>query len=250
MTVGPALGRGRPSPAPKIGWHTRDQRISGQTSSNELVRTAEPQWVAPCQFRYRAPRFQTNKTDSCWLSKCSLRITSSALALRILEWSHRKETLVVCGPSATGRTFLPRSLGQQAVEEGMRVAALTSSCPNPRHRDRRPAPAPRPRLPNNWRFHPPHPGPGRKGRHAAELNPKPVASTPHPELGQTSWPPLGSSTGQWWAEMLANYGHFPMAVDSGRPKCQARQVTSSPEEIRPDVTPSMASSRDFDVSDG
>ena len=35
---------------------------------------------------------------------------------------HRRENLVVCGPSGTGKTFLLEALGQQAVEAGLHVA--------------------------------------------------------------------------------------------------------------------------------
>jgi DNA replication protein DnaC len=38
---------------------------------------------------------------------------------------HRRENLVVCGPSGTGKTFLLEALGQQAVEHGLRVAWFT-----------------------------------------------------------------------------------------------------------------------------
>jgi DNA replication protein DnaC len=43
-------------------------------------------------------------------------------ALRTLEWISRKENVVVCGPSGTGKTFFLEALGQQVVEAGMRVA--------------------------------------------------------------------------------------------------------------------------------
>jgi DNA replication protein DnaC len=38
------------------------------------------------------------------------------------KWITRRENLVVCGPSGTGKTFFLEALGQQAVEAGMRVA--------------------------------------------------------------------------------------------------------------------------------
>ena len=38
---------------------------------------------------------------------------------------HRRENLVVCGPSGTGKTFLLEALGQQAVEAGLKVAWFT-----------------------------------------------------------------------------------------------------------------------------
>jgi DNA replication protein DnaC len=42
-----------------------------------------------------------------------------------LEWVHRTENLVVCGPAGTGKTFLLEALGQQAVQAGMNVAWFT-----------------------------------------------------------------------------------------------------------------------------
>lgn len=42
-----------------------------------------------------------------------------------LQRVHRRENLVVCGPSRTGKTFLLEALGQQAVEYGLRVAWFT-----------------------------------------------------------------------------------------------------------------------------
>jgi DNA replication protein DnaC len=42
--------------------------------------------------------------------------------LRTLEWIGRRENLVVCGPSGTGKTFWLEALGQLAVEAGLKVA--------------------------------------------------------------------------------------------------------------------------------
>ncbi len=43
-------------------------------------------------------------------------------ALRTLEWVRRRENLVVCGPSSTGKTFFFEALGQLCVEAGVKVA--------------------------------------------------------------------------------------------------------------------------------
>lgn len=40
-----------------------------------------------------------------------LRGDETQQAPRNLEWGHRRENLVVCGPSGTGKTFLPKALG-------------------------------------------------------------------------------------------------------------------------------------------
>jgi DNA replication protein DnaC len=69
--------------------------------------------------------FPTGKTFNAWDPELSSIPAPTQQALRTLEWVHRKENLVVCGPSGTGKTFLLEALGQQAVETGMNVAWFT-----------------------------------------------------------------------------------------------------------------------------
>jgi len=72
--------------------------------------------------RRGAAGFPTGKTFSTWdESACSIPSPTQA-ALRTLEWIGRKENLVVCGPSGTGKSFFLEALGQAAVEAGRRVA--------------------------------------------------------------------------------------------------------------------------------
>jgi len=66
--------------------------------------------------------FPTGKTFHAWKPEASSIPAPTQQALRTLEWLHRKENLVVCGPSGTGKTFLLEALGQLAVEQGMHVA--------------------------------------------------------------------------------------------------------------------------------
>ena len=66
--------------------------------------------------------FPTGKTFAAWDPTLSSIPAPTQSALRALEWIHRRENLVVCGPSGTGKTFLLEALGQQAVEAGMHVA--------------------------------------------------------------------------------------------------------------------------------
>jgi DNA replication protein DnaC len=69
--------------------------------------------------------FPTGKTFAAWdASLCSIPAPTQQ-ALRTLEWVHRRENLVVCGPAGTGKTFLLEALGQQAVETGLHVAWFT-----------------------------------------------------------------------------------------------------------------------------
>ena len=74
--------------------------------------------------RRAAAGFPTGKTFDAWNPEASSIPTATQQALRTLEWVHRRENLVVCGPSGTGKTFLLEALGQQAVEAGMHVAWL------------------------------------------------------------------------------------------------------------------------------
>ena len=66
--------------------------------------------------------FPTGKTFAAWDPALSSIPAPTQSALRTLEWIHRRENLVVCGPSGTGKTFLLEALGQQAVEAGLHVA--------------------------------------------------------------------------------------------------------------------------------
>ena len=57
-----------------------------------------------------------------WKPEISSIPAPTQSVLRTLEWVHRRENLVVCGPAGTGKTFLLEALGQVAVEAGLRVA--------------------------------------------------------------------------------------------------------------------------------
>jgi DNA replication protein DnaC len=75
--------------------------------------------------RRAAAAFPTGKTFDAWDQALSSIPAPTQAALRTLEWIHRKENLVVCGPSGTGKTFFLEALGQHAVSAGMRVAWFT-----------------------------------------------------------------------------------------------------------------------------
>ena len=75
--------------------------------------------------RRAAAAFPTGKTFDAWDSQASSIPAPTQQALRTLEWVHRAENLVVCGPSGTGKTFLLEALGQHAVEQGLKVAWFT-----------------------------------------------------------------------------------------------------------------------------
>ena len=75
--------------------------------------------------RRAAAAFPTGKTFEAWQPSASSIPAPTQQALRTLEWVGRRENLVVCGPSGTGKTFLLEALGQQAVEAGLKVAWFT-----------------------------------------------------------------------------------------------------------------------------
>ena len=75
--------------------------------------------------RRAAAAFPTGKTFDAWTPTASSIPAPTQQALRTLEWVHRRENLVLCGPSGTGKTFLLEALGQQAVEAGLKVAWFT-----------------------------------------------------------------------------------------------------------------------------
>jgi DNA replication protein DnaC len=75
--------------------------------------------------RRAAAAFPTGKTFDAWQPEASSIPAPTQQALRSLEWIHRRENLVVCGPSGTGKTFLLEALGQHAVEQGLKVAWFT-----------------------------------------------------------------------------------------------------------------------------
>ena len=72
--------------------------------------------------RRKAAGFPTGKTFDVWDPDASSIPAPTQQGLRTLEWIRRGENLVVCGPSGTGKTFFLEALGQQAVEEGLKVA--------------------------------------------------------------------------------------------------------------------------------
>ena len=75
--------------------------------------------------RRAAAAFPTGKTFHAWKPELSSIPAPTQQALRTLEWIDRRENLVVCGPSGTGKTFFLEALGQHAVEQGRKVLWFT-----------------------------------------------------------------------------------------------------------------------------
>jgi DNA replication protein DnaC len=72
--------------------------------------------------RRAAAAFPTGKSFEVWDPALSSIPEPTQAALRTLEWVARRENLVVCGPSGTGKSFFLEALGQDAVEAAMKVA--------------------------------------------------------------------------------------------------------------------------------
>ena len=72
--------------------------------------------------RRKVAGFPTGKTFEAWEAAASSIPAPTQQSLRTLEWIERRENLVVCGPSGTGKTFFLEALGQTAVEAGKKVA--------------------------------------------------------------------------------------------------------------------------------
>jgi len=68
--------------------------------------------------RRAAVGFPTGKTFDAWQPQASSIPAPTQQALRTLEWVGRRENLVLCGPSGTGKTFLLEALGQAAAWPG------------------------------------------------------------------------------------------------------------------------------------
>ncbi len=74
------------------------------------------------RLRRQAASFPTGKTFDAWDEDLSSIPAPTQRALRTLEWIERRENLVVCGPSGTGKTHFLEGLGQLAVEDGRKVS--------------------------------------------------------------------------------------------------------------------------------
>ena len=101
-TVG--TGRGPPGPVRRGGRRAGTVRAGDPPSSRRVPHREDLRRLEPEASSIPAPTQQ---------------------ALRTLEWVGRRENLVVCGPSGTGKTFLLEALGQHAVEAGLKVAWFT-----------------------------------------------------------------------------------------------------------------------------
>lgn len=72
--------------------------------------------------RRTAAGFPTGKTFDTWDPTVTSIPEPTQRSLATLEWVTRKENLVVCGPSGTGKSHLLEALGHAAVNDGAHVS--------------------------------------------------------------------------------------------------------------------------------
>ena len=78
--------------------------------------------VSSINTRRKAAGFPTGKTFDTWDETMSSIPQPTQRSLATLEWIERKENLVVCGPSGTGKSHLLEALGHAAVNHGSHVS--------------------------------------------------------------------------------------------------------------------------------
>jgi DNA replication protein DnaC len=72
--------------------------------------------------RRRSSGLPAGKTFDAWDGHASAIPNATQQALRTLEWVDRGETLVICGPSGTGKSHFIEALGHLAIDRGKTVA--------------------------------------------------------------------------------------------------------------------------------
>lgn len=77
------------------------------------------------QTKRKRAKFPTGKTFETWDADLSTIPSQTQQFLRSLEWVERRENIVLCGPSGTGKSLLAEALGQSAIDQGKSVAWLT-----------------------------------------------------------------------------------------------------------------------------
>ncbi len=108
--------------APELLATARAQRWDPtETMKSLLTEELAGRQASSKRSRLKAAGFPTGKTFEAWDAALSSIPVPTQDSLRTLEWIQRRENLVVCGPSGTGKTHFLEALGQQVVEEGLRV---------------------------------------------------------------------------------------------------------------------------------
>ena len=87
-----------------------------------LVEEVAGRQASSINTRRQAAGFPTGKTFNTWDPAVSSIPEPTQRSLATLEWISRKENLVVCGPSGTGKSHLLEALGHAAINDGAHVS--------------------------------------------------------------------------------------------------------------------------------
>lgn len=74
------------------------------------------------EIRRKQAGFPNQKTFQTWNESASSIPPATQLALRALEWIDRRENLVLCGPSGTGKSHFLEAIGHHAIDHDLKVA--------------------------------------------------------------------------------------------------------------------------------
>ena len=89
-----------------------EEEISGRDKSGREARRA-------------SAAFPNQKTFHTWRERASSIPIHVQHALRGLEWIERRENLILCGPSGTGKSHFLEALGHAAIDRDLRVTWFT-----------------------------------------------------------------------------------------------------------------------------
>jgi DNA replication protein DnaC len=77
------------------------------------------------ETRRQSAAFPHQKTFHTWIETASSIPVHVQHALRALEWIERRENLILCGASGTGKSHFLEALGQAAIDRDLRVVWFT-----------------------------------------------------------------------------------------------------------------------------
>jgi DNA replication protein DnaC len=109
--------------APEVLKTARSQRWDPAEALRALLEhEADGRDTSGREIRRTSAGFPNQKTFKTWSETASSIPHHVQHALRTLEWIERRENLVLCGPSGTGKSHYLEALGQLAIDHDHKVA--------------------------------------------------------------------------------------------------------------------------------
>jgi DNA replication protein DnaC len=109
--------------APEVLATARSQRWDPAEALRVLLEEeAEGRDHSGRETRRTQAGFPNHKTFHTWNETASSIPQATQQALRTLEWVTRRENLVLCGPSGTGKSHFLEAIGQEAIDQDLKVA--------------------------------------------------------------------------------------------------------------------------------